>query len=433
MPLAQPLKDERRPEASQAAPPLNRASDSALDRDYLQMQADVSYLEGEAAYYDGELSKALSYFRQAALFDPHSLYLRLRRAEIFHKSGILSEATKGYEEILRASPESLEIRHKLAKIYFDSGLFDEALAHYEIMLSGTPENILLRLQQALIFTEKGEREKALLSLKKAKRLDFSKTPYAEQAMTEVLMISAYVYDQAGLRDQAEEAFRRLSAAKLTKRRTVLRAAGFFADFGRFPAAASLLREHQKNDEDSAAVARALLSVYLQTGDGEGAYTQLKLLRQAGALEPSHYFYMLSFFLEKREYSQAVLFLKDLLAASPSDSYYRYILGAVYEETGRLELALQEYGRISEGSSYFAMARKQIAGIGEKRGKREKSPRLSRGRAGLAQISEKPYFSKGAKGPDREADVQKPRHKRLGGSLGGPIDSASRASGRAPSA
>ena len=343
------------------------ASESpVLDRNYLQIQADVLYLNGEEALYEGEPSKALDYFREAAFFAPRSLHLQIRRAEIYAEEGILSEAAKTYEKVLISDPENQIARQRLAQIYAEQGLSGAASGQYKELLSRNPGNFQFRFQQALALGGAGDWRGALDSLKKAERLVFS-----SEEKGQILMARAWVYGVLGNRSGRNKALKQLSSMQFRDEDMVLRVAGFYADSGDIPAAASILLDYQERDESSVTAAKALLSLYLAGGDGEGAYTQLMLIRQAGALEPPHYFYMLSFFLERGEYDQAILFLRDLVSGNPSETYYRYLLGAAYEKSNRLDLALQEYGRIEEGSAYFAMARKQIAGIWKRWGETER--------------------------------------------------------------
>ena len=333
------------------SPPGRPESSPVIDRGWLQAQADILYLKGEAAFYDGNSPKALSRFKEAALFDPHSAFLQLRQAEVYIFEGVFSEAVKEYERILRRAPKHQTARRRLASIYADRGMFSEAFRHYERLTALAPENFLFQFSKALVLLRGKKPAKSLASFEEAERLASSTDEKGEAILGIVLACK-----DLGLKSKVSAALKRLASLRLRDEGLILNAANFYASEVSPRAAVSFLLDYQKREESSSEAAKALLAFYFELDDREGAYSQLLRMKRAGALESSHYFYMLSFFLEKKEYDQAILFLKDILSGSPSEPYYRYLLGAVYEKTSRLGQALREYGRIGSGSAYFTMAR-----------------------------------------------------------------------------
>ncbi len=96
-------------------------------------------------------------------------------------------------------------------------------------------------------------------------------------------------------------------------------------------------------------------MYLDAEDYTKAYKHLNTLE---SFEPQNLNVKVKIALiliEKKDYDRAIDKLEEIIVMSPGSDKIRFYLAAVYEETGKVELAIKNFRKIESSSTYFADA------------------------------------------------------------------------------
>lgn len=169
---------------------------SQIDRYYLQNQSDRYYVKGEQ--YSQQLlhNKAISSFKEALIFNPHSFLLRTRLAEEFLSAGQELEAYELLQTLQIEQPKNKKIRLQLAELYKKHKLYKKALNEYSQLLKLNPKDPKTLYQKAFLHFHQSEYKQAEIILKKLKNY------MPENDLYKLHYLQAQIYRKKNQTDQA---------------------------------------------------------------------------------------------------------------------------------------------------------------------------------------------------------------------------------------
>ncbi len=350
---------------------LDFAKDSkkpvVIDQNYFQTQSDMAYLKSEMAYYIDQTGVAIDFLKESILQAPQSLHLRSRLADIYFEEKLFAEAAQQYQTLFDQTNDQ-KFYYKLAKIYSLRGLNQENSKNYKKLNKDKSFSVVF--QKARLFID----EKAWsLALKTLNQME--KKTVKERERVDIFLSKAYIYEQTHQKEKQEKIFKQILNLDLSEEDLLLKTAQFYMSSNQLERAKLLLLKYQQKEETSIGVTKALFNLFLSLNQLNGAYEQLRQLEKLDSLDDPHYFFMVSFLLSKKQYAKAIPFVKDLVQAYPQTSYYRYLLGATYEQEKEWKKSLQEYKKIRKESSYFIAAQIQMGQIWKDQGQAKKALNL----------------------------------------------------------
>ena len=345
----------------------NHSHSPVIDQNYFELQADSAYLKGEEAFFQGNNIEALKHFKQALLFAPHSIHLRVRTANIYEQERLSAEALSHYKALLQKPEKNKEIYHKLVDFYTLNGLHKKAFEHYQYFLKRDPDNFLLRLKQALLLINQEDWTSALKALSTAEQKSLSL-----EEKVQAILSQAYVFAKLQNIPKSLKTMNKLAHFHIPEEELVLKIADFHKSLGQDFLALSYLENFQKSQGATKSVSSALLDYYISSANWNKAIQQMELAQALGHFENHHYFYMAMLLMEKQEYNQALLFLKDLTRKEPKNSQYLYFLALVYEQQKKWKKALKTYNKVQKSSLHFLAANLQSAQLLQKTGHKKES-------------------------------------------------------------
>lgn len=341
-----------------------------IDKYYLQKQATTFYLKSEMAAYNQDITKAIDDLKKALFYEPQSLHLHKKLAELYKKANLWAEATWQYEFLLEKKFD-IEVAETLAAIYSSKNLIREAIKMQDLLLKSpnlNPEQKFSYLfQKSLLLTEKGLWSEALKSLTQADLLAPSKTHHGES-----LLAQAYIYKHLNQNSKKQKKLKALSKLSIDSEDLIIKISKFYTLSGQKEKALALLTRFQKQNKNSIVIANILFKIYWQDGKQEQARKQAQYLQSMGALNSKHYLFLISYFLEQKQYTKAIPFIKDLYHTNASKDYYIYLLASTYQADTNWDLALREYQKIPEQSSYFLTAQLQMAQLFKEKGNQKQA-------------------------------------------------------------
>lgn len=133
-----------------------------------------AYVLGMTALADGEMDKALGYFKQAVREEPQSIDAYLRLGDVVRESGDVPRAIQIHRELTVRTGVPKEVMARvmlsLARDYVKSKRFDRASATYENLLKLTPHNQKALVELLDVYEEMGEWDKAYLTRREVSKL-----------------------------------------------------------------------------------------------------------------------------------------------------------------------------------------------------------------------------------------------------------------------
>ncbi len=342
----------------------SNANDLVIDRNYFRTQADASYLKSEMAYYDRQTVQAIDYLKEAILQAPQSLHLRSRLADIYKEEKLFAEAAKQYQILIEQSNDK-EFRYKLAEIYLLRGIHKEVLKNYKNLTNN--KYFPIAFQRARLFMSEKSWFLALKALSQIWRNAITKKEKGN-----ILLAKAYIYEQLRYKSHQEKVFKQFLSLNLSEEDFLLKVVQFYIASKKLEKAEALLLQYQKKDRTSIEITKVLFALYLSLDNTNKAHKQIHHLEKLGSLDDTHHFFIVSFLLSEKKYVEAIPFIKDLVQKHPLTDYYRYLLGAAYEQNQEWKKSLDEYKQIKKLSPYFVSAQIQMGQIWKDQGQIKKA-------------------------------------------------------------
>ena len=345
----------------------NNSCFQVIDQNYFELQADSAYFKGEDAFFKGNNTEVLKYFKQALLFAPNSVRLRVRTANIYEQEGLSAEALSHYKALLQNSEKNKEIYHRLVDFYALNGLNKKAFEYHQYLLNQDPDNFVLQLKQALLLINQEDWTSALKALKTAEQKAFGL-----EEKVQVVLSQAYVFAKLQNIPKSLKTMNKLAYLQISEEELVLKIADFYKSLEQNFLALSYLENFQKSQGATKTISNTLLDYYISSENWKKAVRQMELVQALGLFEDHHYFYMAMLLMEKQKHDRALVFLKDLVMKEPNNGQYLYFLALVYEQKQEWQKALKTYNQIQKSSSHFLAANLQSAQLLQQIGRKRES-------------------------------------------------------------
>ena len=342
-------------------------STSVIDKNHFVFRSDSAYLKGEMAYFEENSGKALKYFKEALLFNPHSIYLHQRIAAIYEKEGLFAEALYYYQTLKTKKKQNAESQKKLTELYRLTHLYKKAFENQKEYLQKYPERFSAWFEQTLLLSYQGRWEEALKALDQADQKALS-----SEQKSRTLLPRAYILAKLQRPAEVLNILKQLENTAYKTEEFAITIADFYKSLGQPSLAIQYLETIQKTQMETGLISKVLLKHYLSKSKWKQALQQIRNIETLGQLEEPHYFYMALLYLEKKNYAKAMAYLKDLLMKTPKQGQYLYLLAFAYEKKQKWFLALQTYNQIGKFSPHFLSAQLQIAHVWKQIGQKERS-------------------------------------------------------------
>jgi tetratricopeptide (TPR) repeat protein len=123
---------------------------SEVDRKFAVKHLEIADLYFRYRRYD----EAIEEYTKAALLDPRTLDIRIRRARAFAKKGFITRAQQDLQQLRAEDPRYLPARLQLGLLYYSQGNALDAELEWEECLKLEPSN-----REALAYLEMSRRER----------------------------------------------------------------------------------------------------------------------------------------------------------------------------------------------------------------------------------------------------------------------------------
>jgi tetratricopeptide (TPR) repeat protein len=220
------------------------------------------------------------------------------------------EAKKAYERVIAVDPKQENTYVLLGKIYMDAGESDNALRVYERLVDHFPESYLGHFFIGKIFAGQGKISDAEAEFKKTIQL----APGLEEPQFELLKL----YDQQGREDK-----------KLSVYEDVL-----------------------AKDPQNIEMLMELSLFYVNTGKPEESKVILKQLGRRSLTDRTIIPIIAQKYLEKENYTAAMIILDGMLQGVPESSDLSYLMGLVMDGKGDKSAAISYLQNVKPDSRFF---------------------------------------------------------------------------------
>lgn len=324
---------------------------SPKDDTFLSSQADYHFTMGETLAYEGQSQRAVEEFKSTLVYDPKSVHVRLRLASEYVRLGMMTEAVEQGESAVTQEPENVEARMLLGGLYSGLKMFPQARDQFaEILKKDSGHTEAAVYMGALLAEEKQYPEAIAYFEGLAKNPKF---PDPEKAHYYIGRI--HVEQGPNFQAAAEKAFNKALSLRPEYPEAVMALAGLMKSSGREKDMEKLLAGYQSKFGPEHDMARLLAQHYLTKEDFDKALDQLEVVDSFERDNLNVKIQIALIQIEQKKYEDAAVRLEDVLQQAPDSDKVRYYLGAVYEEIGRSELAIEHYSKIAPASGYFTEA------------------------------------------------------------------------------
>ena len=295
---------------------------SQIDHYYLQNQSDRYYVKGEQ--YSQQLlhTKAISSFKEALIFNPHSFLLRTRLAEELLSAEQELEAYELLQTLQIEQPQNKKVRFQLAELYKKYKLYKKALNEYTQLLKQDPKDSQALYQQAFLHFYKSEYNQAANILKKLK--DYM----PENDLYKLYYLQAQIYRK---KNQPDQAFSALKTAASLQPQFLLPILDMFFTYSETKYSKKLipiLEKYQDNIGSQPQILLLLAHLYQQHNYKDKAIELLQFLVEE---KPENWEFQLNLakmWSQKTGYEkQALNLMKNIVHVHPKASPEIYIIYA----------------------------------------------------------------------------------------------------------
>ena len=327
------------------------SSNPALNPTYISSQADYHYTMGETLSFEGQTARAIEEYKSTLVYDPKSIHVRLRLAAEFVRMGMMTEAVEQAETTVTLAPENIEARMLLGGLYMQLKLYPAAHEQFSAILEKEPGHPEASVYIGALLAEEHKYDESVKYFEQlAKNPKFRETEKAYYYIGRVR--SEQGAEHFAL---ANKAYAKALAIKAEYPEATNAYAVLLRTQGQTKEMEQLLRSYQEKFGPEREMARQLSHYYLEHEDFDRALDQLEALDGFERDNLNIKIQIALILIEQKKYQIAAQRLEDVLLLAPDSDKVRYYLGAVYEEINQPALAIEHYGKILPGSTYFAEA------------------------------------------------------------------------------
>lgn len=342
--------DKNRAPASFNPPSPSSDGTTTLDPFFMRTQADYNFSVGEAHSLEGQSQKAIEHYKLALVYDQNAPTIHLKLATEYMKLGAISEAILQAEESLKKKPDYVDARLLLGGLYSSMKSYSKAYEQYAAVLKQDPENLEAPLYIGAIYSEQGQFDKAVKYFETLAKNPSYTTPHLAW-----YYIGRVRQDQAKgkFSKQAEVAFQKAISLKPEFVDSILALGGMYTAADEPSKALSSYKKYQKENGPHPRVAEVLAQIYVESEDYDNAYEQLSILDDSGDGGLNVKMKMALILIEQKKFPQAIAKLESILSEVPDSDKVRFYLAAVYEESGRFDLAIHNFKKVIPTSQFYS--------------------------------------------------------------------------------
>jgi len=279
---------------------------------------------------NGDLPEALSQMRSALRYNPNSPAVHLELAALLEKSGNNREALENAEEAARLDPEDPDPHWFLAKIYFrnQNGGVAQAIQELEKLKDLTPQDEHVFYALGGAYFEQNQPEKAIAAYEMFQSLASS----GDNGYREI----AKYYDHNGNEDKAIEYLNKGLKAEPDSAESLAMLALIYSKQNKNKEAVPVYRKLLEVTGGNPNVSRDLADALVNTNEnGEALKLLDELVKNPGlAADLGIQTLRGKALFGLRKFPEATQTFQSILEAEPDALEARFLLGRVYEETGR---------------------------------------------------------------------------------------------------
>ena len=366
---------------------------------HLRTQAEYRYMTAEVLSLRGPSIKSVQAFREALVYDPSSVALRVRLAEEYKAIGFEVEALEQLSIALEIQPNHLNAVLLLGEVYASLEMHDRAIKHYRAFIKRNPKEQEARVYLGALLAEQGR-------FGAAERV-FSKLAYEVKGAE---AYRAYYYLGRILSDQietapiqarwalflkAERAYKKSLKARPDGELSVVSLSHLYEKMNQDKKFFNVLLSFQKRFGPSKEVSRLLSLKFLEKGRYPQALEQLGFLEDHDGGDVNTKVKMALILISQKKYHRAIHKLEEILQQAPSSGKMRFYLGVVYEEVGDLEKARLHFEKILPTSEYYPEALVRSALLHRSTGTPEVSLQLLRQAVEYDEVALRAYVIQGS--------------------------------------
>lgn len=330
------------------SPPSDSADNPVIDPTHMRTQADYHFALGESLSLDGESDRAIEEFKLAMVYDNAAAAIPLRLGSEYLRKGLLTEAVEQGEAAQKLEPENIDVHEFLGGLYSALKMYKQALENYSFILKKDPRNEDVLIYVGAMYAEQEKYSEAESYFNRAAQL-----PTAEKAHLAYYYLGKMRTLQNPKNSKpAEKAFEQALGAKPEFEEGVLALSDLYRKNGDKNRSLKLLESFQDQFGPKKSIAYELSQIYLDEEKYDKAAKHLRVLE---SFEPNNLNVKVKIALiliEKKTYEEAIAKLEEIVVIAPTSDKIRFYLAAVYEEVGRADLAISNFKKIENSSTYF---------------------------------------------------------------------------------
>lgn len=325
------------------------------------------YAQARLALGEGNTERAVLLAREAHAADPKSPYPLTLEADIMLKSGRVQEALIALEKAAKIAPDFREPHLLAGTIMSSMGKDREAAAYLRtaVRLDPGKEDAILNLSATLI--RLFEYEEAVAALKTLVKLR------PDSALGHYYLGKAYA--QMRLFKDSAKYFKKALELRPDLTQAAIDLAITYEAMGELDLAIATYKETLDNAENRAPLLHRLVQLTIQNRRYEEALGFLERLNAMGLGNAENNRKIGLLYLELERFDDAIKLFGDMLAREPNAHQLRVYLGSAYEESGKLDIAKEQFEKIPVDSSSYPEAASRLAFIHKEQGNPEKAVEL----------------------------------------------------------
>lgn len=346
---------------AQFSPPADVNKILPTDPIYQRTQADYYFSLGESLSLEGQHQKAIEAFKLTLVYDPNSAMVSMRMAAEYVKLGLISEALDSAELAIKKNPKSVDAHLLLGGLYSSLKMYEKANGEYHSVLKLDPHNVDAPLYMGAILAELKEYDKSAKQFEKLLATkDYANKylvhyyigrVYSEKSMQEGITKS----QRKNIQKVAEQSFLKSLQEKPDFADSVVGLANIYIKQGDIKKGIATYQKFQVQQGPNVKISEHLMQYFIEIGDLDNAYEQMEILEPVSDDAINIKMKMSLILIEKKIYDKAEEKLQQILMEVPDSDKIRFYLGAIYEETQKYPLAVEQFKKIPSSSQYYGEA------------------------------------------------------------------------------
>jgi len=317
-----------------------------------QERADYAYTQGEAYSQSGKPKKAVEFFKEALVYDPDSLEIKLRLATELVRVGAVRESFEIVEEILKQNPRYVKALMLKASLLSALKNNADAIRTFEAIVLVDPENSDAITSLGALYAEEQKYDLSIEQFQKLTRMKTYSTP--EIAYYYLGRIFEEKGDAKSL-DAALASYSKALELKPSYVDALMSAVSVHLQQKQPRKAQVLLEKWQASEGPNPRVAETLANLYIMSNQLDLALEQLRVLDRLNPQSHDVKLRMAVILMSQQQYQESAMLLESILVEVPDSDRVRYSLGTVYSEMQEWDKALYHLALVPHFSSYYVDA------------------------------------------------------------------------------